>query len=61
MRNLVSDFVIESQESIIDKLATHKISAFKLISVTEQIGLSLVRSKTPKTGIRHVETHLSKS
>ena len=40
-RSLISAFVVHPLESIIDKLATRKISAFKLhvLSVTEQVRL----------------------
>ena len=37
-------------ESIISKLATSKISIFKLDSIAEETGLSLDMSATPKTG-----------
>ena len=35
-------------ESIISRLATYKISIFKLVSVAEQTDLSLTLSETPK-------------
>ena len=37
-------------ESIISKLATSDISTFYLVSVTEETGLKLALSATPKTG-----------
>ena len=37
-------------ESIISRLATSEISIFLLVSVTEETGLSLALSETPKTG-----------
>ena len=49
-RSLISAFVIRLLESIICKLATDKISIFKLVSVAEETGLKLALSDTPKTG-----------
>ena len=48
--SLVSDFVIRFMESIISKLTTSKFSFFSLVSVTEETGLIVVLSETPKTG-----------
>ena len=50
-RGLISAFIVRSLESIINKLATRIISAFQLIAVTEQVGLSLAWSETQKTGL----------
>ena len=50
MHSLISAFVIRLLESIISKLATSKISIFKLVSVAEETGLSLALSETSKTG-----------
>ena len=49
-RSLISTLVIRVLESTISKLATSKISFFKLVSVAEQAGLNLTLSETPKTG-----------
>ena len=49
-RSLISAFIIHLLESIISRLATSRISIFKLVSVAEQAGLSLALSETPKTG-----------
>ena len=49
-RRLVSAFVICLLESIIFKLASSKISIFKLVCVVEETGLSFALSETPKTG-----------
>ena len=42
LRSLISAFVIHVLENIISKLAVREISMFKLGSVAEQIGFSLV-------------------
>ena len=47
---LASTFVIHLLESIIHKLGRSEILIFYLVSVAEQIGLSLSWSETPKTG-----------
>ena len=50
-------FSLSGNYKLIDKLATCKISAFQLVSVTEQAGFSLTWSETPKTGfltLRHI-------
>ena len=49
-RSLISTFVIRFLQPIISRLATCKISIFELVSVAEEIGLSLALSETPKTG-----------
>ena len=49
-RSLISAFVIHLLESIISRLARSEISIFQLVSVTEQAGLKLTVSETPKTG-----------
>ena len=46
----ISAFVIRFLESTVYNLATSKISIFQLVSVAEEIGLSLALSETPKTG-----------
>ena len=46
--SLISTFVILFLESIICKLATGEISIFQLVS--EETGLKLALSETPKTG-----------
>ena len=46
----ISTFVIHFLESIISKLATSKISIFQLVSIAEEIFLSLALMQTPKTG-----------
>ena len=48
-RSLISTFVICLLKSIISRLATGKISIFKLVSVAEETGLSIILSETPKT------------
>ena len=48
--SLISAFVIRLLESFISRLATSKISIFKLVSVAEETGLSLTLLETPKTG-----------
>ena len=45
-----STFVLGFLKSIISTLAACKISRFKLVSVTEQAGLSFTWSQTLKTG-----------
>ena len=50
LRRLISAFVIRLLESIISKLASSKISIFKLVSVAEETGLSLALSTNPKAG-----------
>ena len=49
-RRLINTFFIRFLKSIISKLALRKISIFSLVSVTEETGLSLALSETPKTG-----------
>ena len=49
-RSLISAFVIGLLESYISRLATSKISIFKLVSVAEETGLSLTLLETLKTG-----------
>ena len=49
-RSLISAFVIRLLERIILSLATSEISNFYLISIAEETGVSLVLSKTLKTG-----------
>ena len=48
-------------ESIISKLATSKISFFKLVSVAEQTGLGITWMETPKTGYLRSNPNLSES
>ena len=50
LRSLISAFVFRLLESIMSRLATSEISCFFLVSVSEQIGLNLTFSETPKTG-----------
>ena len=50
-RSLISAFVICLLEMIIFKLATSKFSSFWLVSVAEEIGLSIALSENPKTGL----------
>ena len=50
MRSLISAFVIRVLLSTISKLVTSEISIFKLVSVAEETGLSLVFSETLNTG-----------
>ena len=50
LRSLVSTFVIRFLESFICKLATGEISIFLIVSVTEETGLNLALTETPKTG-----------
>ena len=45
--SLISGFVIRFSESTICKLATGEISIFSLVSVVDEIGLSLALSETP--------------
>ena len=49
LRRLISAYVIGFLLSIIFRLATNEISIFKLVSVSEETGLSLAFSETPKT------------
>ena len=49
-RRLISAYVVRILESIISKLAMSEISIDLLVSVSEETGLSLGLSKTPKTG-----------
>ena len=49
-RSLISTFVFRVLESILFKRATSEISTFYLVSVTEENGLNLTLSETPKTG-----------
>ena len=49
-RSLISAIVIRLLERIIFSLATSEISNFYLISIAEETGVSLVLSKTLKTG-----------
>ena len=49
-RSLISAFVIRFLESIICYLATGEISIKFSVSVTEDTGLKLALSETPKTG-----------
>ena len=50
MGSLISSFVISLLEIIISRLATSEISIFKLVSVGEASGLSLVLFEVRKTG-----------
>ena len=50
IRGLISNFVVRFLDSIIPLLAIAGISRPKQVSVTEQAGLSLTWSQTPKTG-----------
>ena len=54
--SLISAFVIHLLKSIISRLATSEISLFYLVSVTEETGLSLALSETPKTMTGFVAT-----
>ena len=47
--HLISTFVICLLKRQISKLASRKISVFLLVSVAEQVGLSLAHSETLKT------------
>ena len=47
---LISAFVIRFLNSIISNLATNEILIILLVSVTEETGLNLTLSETPKTG-----------
>ena len=49
-RSLISAFVISLLESIICQLGSGEISIFQLASETEDTGLQLAISETPKTG-----------
>ena len=49
MRNLINAFVILSLENTITKLITLQILRFKVVSVPEQVGLSMTWSESPKT------------
>ena len=46
----LSTFVIHLLESIVSKVNTSKISIFYLVSVAEQVVLSMTWLETPKTG-----------
>ena len=50
LRSLISAFVIRLLESVVSKLATSKISLFKVVSVAEQAGLGMTWAETLKTG-----------
>ena len=50
LRSLASTFVIHLLEYFISKLATSEISAFYLVSVADETGLSLTFLETLKTG-----------
>ena len=54
----ISAFIIRLVKSIISRLATSEFSLFYLVSVTEETGLSLVLSETPKTGFLDDEAQL---
>ena len=49
-RSLISAFVVRCLDSVIPLLAIYDISRLYLVSVAEQVGLSLTWSETPKTG-----------
>ena len=49
-RSLISAFVVRYLDRVIPLLAIYEISRLWLISVSEQAGLSLIWSQTPKTG-----------
>ena len=49
-RSLISAFVVRWLDSVIPLVSIPEISSLYLASVPEQAGLSLTRSKTPKTG-----------
>ena len=49
-RSLISAFVVRCLDSIIPVLAKSKFSRLWLVSVAEEVGLSLSWSQTPKTG-----------
>ena len=48
--SLICTFVVHCLDSVISILAKSKISRLLLVSVAEQAGVSLIWSKTPKTG-----------
>ena len=50
LRSIVSTFVVHLLDSITSKLASCKISIFLLVSVAEQVGLSLIKPENVKTG-----------
>ena len=57
LHRLIRAFVICVLESIISKLAASKLSIVKLVSVSEETGLSFFLSETPKTDFftsRHI-------
>ena len=49
MCRLMSTFVFHFLQSLQSRLASYKISLFKLVSITEQTGLNLTQSETLKT------------
>ena len=49
LRSLISPFVVCCLDSLISLISISEISSLHLASVAEQTGLSLTRSKTPKT------------
>ena len=53
---LINAFVIRFLESIISKLVSSEISIFWLVSVSEETGLNLTLSETPKTGFAATRT-----
>ena len=58
LRGLISAFAIALLESIISKLTTSEISRFQLVSVAEQVGLSIT-VRNPKDIFCPVEAHMS--
>ena len=58
-RSLISTFVICFLESLIVSLATCEITIFKLVSINEQTGLSLMLSETLKIGFNaFIKSHI---
>ena len=51
LRSQISAIVFHLLESILLKLASGNVSLFELVSVAEQIGLSLTQPETSKTGV----------
>ena len=57
-RSLISAFVVRCLDSVMSLVSVTKISSLMLASVTEQAGLSLTWSETPKDTFCHDEAQM---
>ena len=57
-RSLISTFVVRYLDSMICILALSKVSRFQLVSVAEQAGLNLTRSKIPEDTFSRDVAHI---